>query len=139
MKINIKRLNSNYHLLATNEDGNEVHMDSSPDIGGEGNGIRPMQMLLAAVGGCSSIDVILILKKQKQEIENFEVEVEGDKVKVEDHSVFKNIVLHFKIDGNVDRDKAERAIQLSMEKYCSVSKILQPTANITHKLTVNGK
>ncbi|MBL7917908.1 MAG: OsmC family protein [Bacteroidia bacterium] len=139
MKINIKRLNNNYHLLATNEDGNEVHMDSSPDIGGEGKGIRPMQMLLAAVGGCSSIDVILILKKQKQEIENFEVEVEGDKVKVEDHSVFKNIVLHFKIDGNVDRDKAERAIQLSMEKYCSVSKILQPTANITHKLTVNGK
>ncbi len=139
MKINIKRLNSNYHLLATNEDGNEVHMDSSPDIGGEGNGIRPMQMLLAAVGGCSSIDVILILKKQKQEIENFEVEVEGDKVKVEDHSVFKNITLHFKITGNVDRDKAERAIQLSMEKYCSVSKILQPTANITHKLTVNGK
>lgn len=139
MKINIKRLNNNYHLLATNEDGNEVHMDSSPDIGGEGNGIRPMQMLLAAVGGCSSIDVILILKKQKQEIENFEVEVEGDKVKVEDHSVFKNIVLHFKIDGNVDRDKAERAIQLSMDKYCSVSKILQPTATITHKLTVNGK
>lgn len=139
MKINIKRLNNNYHLLATNEDGNEVHMDSSPDIGGEGNGIRPMQMLLAAVGGCSSIDVILILKKQKQEIESFEVEVEGDKVKVEDHSVFKNIVLHFKISGNVDRDKAERAILLSMDKYCSVSKILQPTATITHKLTVNGK
>jgi putative redox protein len=139
MKINIKRLNSNYHLLATNEDGNEVHMDSSPDIGGEGLGIRPMHMLLAAVGGCSSIDVILILKKQKQEIESFEVEVEGDKVKVEDHSVFKNIVLHFKISGNVDRDKAERAILLSMDKYCSVSKILQPTATITHKLTVNGK
>jgi len=139
MKINIKRLNSNYHLLATNEDGNEVHMDSSPDIGGEGKGVRPMQMLLAAVGGCSSIDVILILKKQKQEIENFEVEVEGDKAKVEDHSIFRNIVLHFKITGNVDRDKAERAIQLSMEKYCSVSKILQPTAIITHQLTVNGK
>ncbi len=139
MKVTIKRLNQNYHLLATNEDGNEVQMDSSPDIGGEGKGIRPMQMLLAAVGGCSSIDVILILKKQKQEIENFEVEVEGDKVKVEDHSVFKNIILHFKIDGNVEREKAERAIQLSMEKYCSVSKILQPTANIAHKLTINGK
>jgi putative redox protein len=92
---------------------------------------------LAATGGCSSIDVILILKKQKQVIESFEVEVEGEKEKVEDHSIFKDIVLHFKIKGQVDPEKAERAVKLSMEKYCSVSKILGKTARITYKVTVN--
>jgi len=124
-------------MEARGEGGEILHMDGSPDIGGNNLGFRPMQMLLAAVGGCSSIDVILILKKQKQIIESFEVEVDGEKEKVEDHSVWKNIVLHFKIKGQVDYDKADRAVKLSMEKYCSVSKILQPTSNITYKLTVN--
>lgn len=137
MKINIKQLNQAFHMEAKNEDGNTIHMDGSPDIGGEGKGMRPMQLLLTAVGGCSSIDVILILKKQKQEIESFEVEVEGEKEKVEDHSVFKNIVLHFKIKGKVDPEKAERAVKLSMEKYCSVSKALEKTSHITYKVSVN--
>jgi putative redox protein len=137
MKINIKQLNHAFHMEAKNEDGNVIHMDGSPDIGGEGKGMRPMQLLLTAVGGCSSIDVILILKKQKQEIESFEVEVEGEKEKVEDYSIFKNIVLHFKIKGKVDFEKAERAVKLSMDKYCSVSKILGKTAHITHKVTVS--
>jgi putative redox protein len=79
----------------------------------------------------------LILKKQKQEIESFEVEVEGEKEKIEDHSIYKNIVLHFKIKGKVDLDKAERAVKLSMDKYCSVSMILSKTANITYKVSVN--
>jgi putative redox protein len=137
MKIQIKRLNDNFHMEARDPDGVTLHMDGSPDIGGENLGFRPMQMLLAAVGGCSSIDVILILKKQKQIIESFEVEVEGDKQKVEEHSIWKNIVLHFKIKGQVDYEKAERAVKLSLEKYCSVSKTLEPTAKVTYKLTVN--
>ena len=67
----------------------------------------------------------------------FEVEVEGEKEKVEEHSIWKNVILHFKITGEVDYDKAERAVKLSLEKYCSVSKTLEPTAKITYKLTVN--
>lgn len=137
MKINIKRLDDNFHMEAINEEGASIHMDSSPEIGGQGKGMRPMEMLLAAVGGCSSIDVLLILKKQKQEIESFEVEVEGEKEKIENHSIYKNIVLHFKIKGKVDLDKAERAVKLSMDKYCSVSMILSKTANITYKVSVN--
>lgn len=137
MKINVKRLDDDFHMEASNEDGNTLHMDGAPDIGGHGKGMRPMQLLLAATGGCSSIDVILILKKQKQVIESFEVEVEGEKEKVEDHSIFKDIVLHFKIKGQVDPEKAERAVKLSMDKYCSVSKILGKTARITYKVTVN--
>ena len=137
MKINIKRLNDNFHMEARNEDGNSIQMDSSPEIGGEGKGMRPRQLLLAAVGGCSAIDVILILKKQKQEITDFDVEVDGESEKVEDYSLFRDITLHFKIKGKVDFDKAERAVKLSIDKYCSVSKTLDPTAKIHYKITIN--
>lgn len=137
MKINIKRLNDDFHMEASNEDGNVLHMDGSPEIGWQGKGMRPMQLLLAAVGGCSAIDVILILKKQKQIIESFEVEVDGEREKIEDYSLFREICLNFKIKGKVDLDKAERAVKLSMEKYCSVSKTLEPTAKITYKVTLN--
>jgi len=137
MKINIKRLNDSFHMEAKNEDGNSIQMDSAPDIGGEGKGMRPMQLLLVAVGGCSAIDVILILKKQKQVIEDFEVEVEGEREKIEDYSLFRDICLHFKFKGKVDKEKAERAVKLSVDKYCSVSKTLEPTAKITYKVSVN--
>src|SRR6478672_5055730 len=126
MKINLKRLDNDFNIEATNEDGNTLLMDGSTEIGGHGKGMRPMQLLLAAVGGCSAIDVILILKKQKQVIESFEIEVDGEREKIEDYSLFRDIVLHFKIKGQVDYDKAERAIKLSMDKYCSVSKTLEP-------------
>ena len=137
MKINIKRLNDNFHMEARNEEGAVLHMDGSPDIGGNNSGFRPMQMLLAALGGCSAIDTILILKKQKQEINSFEIEVEGDREKIGDYSLFRSITLHFKIQGEVEIEKAERAVNLSMEKYCSVAKTLEPTAKINYKVTVN--
>lgn len=124
-------------MEASNEDGNTLQMDGSKDIGGDGKGMRPMQLLLSAVGGCSAIDVLLMLKKQKQQVDDFDVEVEGEIEKVEDHKLFREICLHFKINGQVEMAKAEKAIRLSMEKYCSVSKTLEPTARITYKLTVN--
>lgn len=137
MKINLKRLDDDFHLLASNEEGNILELDGSPEIGGHGKGMRPMQLLLAAVGGCSAIDIILILKKQKQRIDSFEIEVEGERQKVEEYALFRDICLHFKLKGEVDYTKAEKAIQLSLEKYCSVSKTLEPTANIIFKLSIN--
>ncbi len=137
MKIKIKRTDDDFAMEAVNEDGNLVHMDGGIKIGGHAGGFSPMQLLLAAVGGCSAIDVILILKKQKQNIEEFDVEVEGERVKIEDYSLYKDITLHFKIKGEVDQDKAERAVKLSIEKYCSVSKTLEPTAKISYKVSVN--
>ena len=111
-------------------------MDASPDIGGEGTGMRPMQLLLAAVGGCSAIDVLLILKKQKQQVESYEIEVTGEREKLGDYSLFKEICLHYKLRGKITLEKAERAVKLSVDKYCSVSKTLEPTAKITYKVTV---
>jgi putative redox protein len=95
--------------------------------------------LLAAAGGCSSIDVLLILSKQKQVITSYRVEVEGEKEKVEDHSEFKKIHLSFYLEGQVDPQKAIHAVQMSMEKYCSVSKTLAKTAEIKYSVFVNNQ
>jgi putative redox protein len=137
MKINIKRINDEYGMEAINEEGNRLLLDNASNNGEPKTGMSPMQLILTAVGGCSAIDVLLILKKQKQVIESFEVEIDGNKEKIEDYSLFKDICLHFKMSGSIDADKAERAVKLSLEKYCSVSKILEPTANISYKIAID--
>jgi putative redox protein len=140
MRINLKRLDSDFNFEASNEDGNTIILDASPNIGGHNKGMRPMQLLLAAIGGCAAIDIILILKKQKQNIIFFDIEVDGEKENTskEGISLFKTIEVHFILNGNIDLKKAERAVKLSMEKYCSVTKILEPTAIITYKVSVNS-
>jgi putative redox protein len=139
MRINLNRVDADFNFEAVNEDGNSILIDGAPSIGGHNLGMRPMQLLLAAIGGCSAIDIISILRKQKQEIESFAIEVDGDRdpVGIEGYSLFKTIVVHFIMKGNIDKNKAERAVKLSMEKYCSVTKTLEPTANITYKVSLN--
>lgn len=136
MKIHIKRINEDFQMEAVNEEGNTIMMDGSPSIGGANLGMRPMQLLLAAIGGCSAIDVIHILKKQRQVITSFSVEVDGISEPVDDYSLYRNITVLFRIKGNVDVKKALKAAQLSFEKYCSVSKTLEHTANIEFKVIV---
>ena len=139
MKIIVERKEEKFLLEARNEHGNTLLMDADEKIGGSGEGMRPMQLLLAAPGGCSSIDVLLILSKQKQVITSYRVEVEGEKEKVEDHSEFKKIHLSFYLEGQVDSQKAIHAVQMSMEKYCSVSKTLAKTAEIKYSVFVNNQ
>lgn len=139
MKIIVERKEEKFLLEARNEHGNTLLMDADEKIGGSGKGMRPMQLLLAAAGGCSSIDVLLILSKQKQVITSYRVEVEGEKEKVEDHSEFKKIHLSFYLEGQVDSQKAIHAVQMSMEKYCSVSKTLAKTAEIKYSVFVNNQ
>ena len=136
MKINLKRINENFCFEACNDDGNKFLIDTGKSNGGDGQGFSPMQLLLVGIGGCSAIDIVSILKKQKQEITDFEIEEEADREKVEDYSVWKNIILHFKLKGKIDLAKAERAAQLSHDKYCSVSKALEHSSNISFKVSV---
>ncbi len=136
MKIEIKRINNATHLEATNEQGNKMQMDGSPAIGGQELGFRPMQLLLAAIGGCSTMDVVSILNKQKQELRHIEISVDGEREQGVEPSLFRDIHVHFKLYGNVDPEKAKRAVDLSMTKYCSVSKTLEPTAKITYDFEV---
>jgi putative redox protein len=137
MKISLKRINDDFKMQAINENGNEIILDASKSIGGNESGFRPMQLLLAAVGACSSIDVILILKKQKQEIISFEVEVNAEREAVEAYSLFKRIELKYSVKGEIEKEKLDKAIKLSLDKYCSVAKTLEPTAKITYTLTLN--
>jgi putative redox protein len=131
MKIKLKRLNDGYHFEARNEEGNRVEMDASPAIGGHGLGMRPMQMLIAGLGGCSGIDVLSILKKQRQHVQHFETELEAEREEGVDPALFKKIHVHFRLHGDLDAAKVQKAIDLSLGKYCSVAKTLEHTATIT--------
>ncbi len=131
MKIELKRLDDAYHLEAVNEDGIKIETDGSPAIGGANKGMRPMQLLLAAAGSCSAIDVISILKKQKQELKDFRVTVSGEREADKVPALFTDIHIHFTLTGNLSEEKVKRAVDLSMEKYCSVVKTLEKTASVT--------
>src|SRR6056297_3986931 len=134
--ITIRRLNDAVHMEAKNEDNATLQMDGSGDIGGINGGFRPMQMLLAAAGGCSAIDVVGILKKQRQNPDDLTIEVTGERVNVKDYSEFKSINIHFILKGDLDEKKVSRAIDLSLNKYCSVSKTLEKTAKITSSFEI---
>lgn len=137
MKITLKRLNNAYHMEATNETGNSIQMDGSPSIGGQNLGARPMEIVLMSLAGCSSIDVISILKKMKQEVTEYDVEVTAER-RDEVPSIFTKIHMKFLVKGNnLEEDKVKRAVQLSAEKYCSVSKILEPTAEISWNCVIS--
>jgi putative redox protein len=136
MKIELNRLNDSFHMEAVNEQGKSVHIDASPDIGGTNQGMRPMQMLLSAMGGCSAIDVINILKKQKEPLRDIKITVTGEREKDAVPSLFVEVHAHFKLYGNLDRDKAARAVSLSVDKYCSVAKTMSHKAKITHSFEI---
>lgn len=138
IKINLKK-NSGYHFEALNEEGHVVNIDASPDIGGKGKGVRPMQLLLMGLGGCGGIDIVNILNKQKQTIEDFEIFVEGEREKDVTPSLYKKIEIVFALKGKLDEDKVKRAVSLSVDKYCSVKATLDKTAEINYRIELNGK
>jgi len=118
--------------------GHAVVMDAAPAVGGRDLGIRPMEMLLLGMGGCSSIDVIMILKKGRQSVTDCWVELEAERAET-DPKVFTRIHAHFVVTGRgLDPAKVERAIALSAEKYCSASVMLGAMAEITHDFEVRA-
>lgn len=138
MKITLNRVDDNFHFQLKNERGHIVDIDSRPEFGGNNKGASPMELVLMAVAGCSAIDMISILKKQRQEITSFKAEVEGERVQIGEAKPFKNIYVVFYLEGNINDEKAARAAQLSFEKYCSVSKTVEPTATIHYKVILNN-
>lgn len=139
MRIELKQLDDAFHFEAISETGNIALMDAGENIGGSNKGVRPMQMLLMGLGGCSAIDIVMILKKQRQVISDFQITIDGEREENKEPSLWKTIQIHFKLKGEIDIEKAERAVQLSMDKYCSVSKTLEIAgASITYKVSVNG-
>ena len=131
MKSRVKWV-ENVCFMAESESGHAMIMDGSPDIGGRNMGPRQMEMLLMGAGGCTSVDVVMIMKKSRQDVTGCEVEVSAERAT--DHpKVFTKIHMHFTVRGrNLKADVVERAIKLSAEKYCSASIILGKTAEMTH-------
>src|SRR5215217_632491 len=102
------------------DNGYSFSIGASKSIGGDESGFRPIQVMLASMGGCSGIDVINILKKSRVDFDAVDVEVEGDRAAGVEPSPFTKVKLTFKVTGrNVERTKAEKAVSLSVEKYCS--------------------
>ena len=116
--------------------GHSVVMDGAPEAGGRNLGIRPMEMLLLGLGGCTAFDVVSILKKSRQDIADCEVEIEAERAE-EIPKVFTRIHVHFIVSGKVlDPAKVERAVNLSADKYCSASRMLEKTAELTHDFEI---
>jgi len=116
--------------------GHAVVMDGPPESGGRNLGIRPMEMLLLGMGGCTAFDVVMILKKARQEITDCVVEMEAERAAT-DPKVFTRIHVHFVVTGSGLSDKqVARAVELSAEKYCSASIMLSKSVDITHSYKI---
>ena len=126
-------------MEATDEGGHKVLMDSSLENGGKNNGVRPMQMVIMGLGGCSAIDVLMILKKQRQEVTDLRIEIDGEREKGKEPSLWESAHLIFHLTGKIDADKAARAVELSMNKYCSVAETLrQGNTKLTWEVKLNA-
>lgn len=125
VKVELKRTSGDFGFEVIDANSQVLHTDSSVENGGGNTGFRPMQLLLAALGSCSAIDMVSILKKQRQEITGFTIEVTGERESNVVPSLWKYCKIIFRLDGPIDRDKAEKSAALSMEKYCSVAETLR--------------
>jgi putative redox protein len=136
MEINLKRKNNKFNFEASNEGGQVVDIDANPTIGGEGKGFRPMEMMLVGLGGCSGIDMVNILTKQKEELKDIQINIQATR-RNEEPAIFDVININFDLFGPLNEQKVQRAINLTFEKYCSVSNILSRSAEINFSYTIN--
>jgi putative redox protein len=124
-RIHLKQIDQDYQFVTTDEAGQQITMDIPVDQGGHGNGVRPMQALLSALGGCSAVDIVMILKKQKETIENFEMIIDGERQVGKEPALWETIHILFKLKGTMTQERAEKACTLSIDKYCSVAATLR--------------
>lgn len=123
-------------FIAETGSGHIVAMDGAPEGGGNNLAPRPMEMVLLGTGGCTAYDVVLILKRSRQDVQGCTVRLEAERAG-EDPKVFTRIVFHFTVTGrNLKRETVERAIQLSHDKYCSASIMLAKSAEMSHTLEI---
>lgn len=139
MKISLNRINKDYLFEATSSNNLKVLMDNKSKSEGKVEGISPMEVLLMGVAGCSSIDVVSILNKQRINPITLKMEVEGIRDASAVPAPFQGINVTLFLEGeDITPEKAKRAAQLSFDKYCSVSKSLDPNIIINQTIVVNG-
>ncbi|KKJ75948.1 peroxiredoxin [Kiloniella litopenaei] len=131
MKTRVKWI-ENVAFMAESGSGHAVVMDGAVEGGGRNLGPRPMEMLLMGMGGCSAYDVVYILKRGRENVEDVDVDVEAERAD-KDPKVFTKIHMHFRVKGEgLNEKKVERAVELSADKYCSASIMLGKAAEVTH-------
>jgi putative redox protein len=135
MKARIKWI-QDVMFVGESGSGHSVVIDGAADAGGRNMGFRPMEMLLLGLGGCSAFDVMLILRRGREDVTDCVVELDGDRAET-DPKVFVNVRMHYVVTGrNLDPKKVERAVRLSEEKYCSASAMFSKTATLTHTFEI---
>ncbi len=135
MRIKLTRTNKKFEFTGSNESGDKISLDASKSIGGGESGFRPMQLLLISLAGCSAIDILNILYKQKQHIDHFSVDVFAEREN-DVPSLFKNINLKIIVSGTLSEVKLVKAIDLTRNKYCSVYHILKETSTIEYSYEI---
>lgn len=136
MKISLKRVNDTVRFEATNARGHKVLIEGSKNIGGEDLAPSPTEYLVMSHAACTAIDVVELLKKMRQPLTHLEIESDSERAQDQVPKLFTHIHLHYKIYGNVKKAKAEKAISLSIEKYCTVSRMIDHIAKITHSFEI---
>jgi putative redox protein len=127
----------NMLMVGESASGHAIIMDGPKELGGKNLGVRPMEMLLLGMGGCTTIDVISTLKKMRENVDDCQLEISAERAD-EHPKVFTKIHLHFVLKGeNLNANKIAKAISLSADKYCSASIMLGKTAIITHDFAIN--
>src|SRR3954469_4963348 len=140
VNIELTRVEGDFGFEAKDSNGHVVRLDSNPANGGHGFGARPMQLLLMGLGGCAGIDIVSILKKQRQVVEGFDIKIEGEREAGVEPSLWKTVNVVFELKGDIDIEKARKACALSMDKYCSVAATLkQAGADISWDVRVLEK
>ncbi len=138
--VTITRVSGDYGFEAADSSGSRVRMDTSPDHGGADFGVRPMQNLLVSLGGCSGIDVVSILKKQRQEFSSLRITISGEREQGPLPALWISAHMSFELEGPLDAAKAFHAAELSVEKYCSVAETLRRAGcAITWEVVINGQ
>jgi putative redox protein len=137
MKAKITWLNGRT-FVGESGSGHAVVMDGAPENGGRNLGVRPMEMMLLGLGGCTAFDVVMILEKSREKVTGCEVSLEAERAE-EDPKVFTHVKMIYRLKGeNLKPAAVERAIKLSADKYCSASKMFEKTAKIEHEWVVEG-
>lgn len=135
MKARVKWLD-NMSFVGESGSGHSVIMDGAPDSGGRDLAARPMEMVLMGMGGCTAFDVVMILQKSRQAIKDCIIELSAERAE-DIPKVFTKIHVHYIVKGKgLDANKVKKAIDLTAEKYCSVSVMLEKTAEITHDFEI---
>jgi putative redox protein len=138
MKARIKWI-QDVMFLGESGSGHSVVMDGAPEAGGRNLGLRPMEMMLLGLGGCTAFDVVMILKRGREPVTDCVVELDGERATT-DPKVFTKVTMRYIVTGRgLDRRKVERAVQLSADKYCSATAMFAKTAEIAHSIEIRDE